>query len=300
MGQAHVRVWWLAKNRLAKQLGAGHGSVELVGRTRNGSSSAEYITWADGGNANRYSYANDVNTYGHEDWMHTIPLRDPNNALSCGLDGEAMQAWWNDIKTQNPSYRLVSKTNNCDGVTVGALLAGGAASYAPEPTKFLYYQGARTLMEWVSDVAASVNVWDSRLRQAKEVLQFPKLTKRNLRLRSQRGLDELPSVAEWKAMSYVRFGRRREQVAKIDQYLTDFWEAERTYTQGAFFVAYYKRMALLRILHQVYLHITLKPNSNRHNAVVDLGTVTLKAVHEQHRKWEESHYGGRVINPLLC
>ena len=305
MGQAHIRVWWLLKNRLvAKQLGAGHGSVELEGQARNGSSrSKEYITWAQGGSSNRYTYENDRRTYGQEDWCCTIPLRDPHNALSCGLDGEAMQAWWNATKTQNPSYRLVSKTNNCDGVTVGALLAGGAASYASRPRNLLYDQGARRLMEWVSEVATSIHDWDGRLREAKETLQCPKLTVRRLMLRSQlrhkRGLDQLPTVAKWKELSYVRFGRRREQVAKIDEYLDDFWKASNRYSEG-FEVAQYKRMALLRILHQVYLHITLKPHSNRHNAVVDLGVVTLKAVHEQHRIWEDSHYRGPVSVPLLC
>ena len=314
MNRAIVRVWWLMstekdqqqqravsfRNQLAISLGAGHGSVEVQ---QNGHS--EYITW--GAQQQNYSflrgvshslsassigvsgtrptyqsdklaYSKDGRTPRREDWAYALPLRDTKKASECGLDGNAMIDWWEQFLADGHNYKVISKTQNCDAVTVGALVAGGADCYAPPPWNLLY-QGAYTLIQWVPKVDEGITTWNNNLSVARQLLTTPELTKRNMYLLSTSGVSQIPTVRQWKRISSVSFGSRKEQIAKIDKYLQQYWEAD---DQSAWTKEAKKRLALLKILHQVYLHMTLKPRSRRHEAVRELGIVCLRVVTETH------------------
>ena len=319
MSEAIVRIWWFGSGTVGRtvaySLGAGHGSVEVL---RNKKAST-YITWAAreprsknwvsqsshssaatsliGVSAgDQYNYDSDKRVYGSkEHFACKIPIRDTrHDAIFCGLDGDAMCEWWRDqLQSGLGRYKLISKKSNCDAVTVRALLAGGADCYATPP-KNIFYQGAWTLMEWVAQIRKNILSMNDGFKRARQLLleagsarlandRFSHVNSSCLAQQDNR--TRIPTVAEWKHRSRVRIGSRHEQIAKIDSCLAEYWNASH---QVAWYESQLKRNALVKILHQVYLHLTLKPNSNRRKAVIELGVTVLAAVMEQNQHFESA------------
>ncbi|MGL4858947.1 MAG: type III secretion system effector BopA family protein [Enterobacteriaceae bacterium] len=67
-----------------------------------------------------------------------LPLRgwqDDNNFTLFGLDEPATKSWWSSMQHKAEQgkigYRYISKDQNCSGVAINALLAGGAETFVP-------------------------------------------------------------------------------------------------------------------------------------------------------------------------
>ncbi len=315
-GEAIVRIWWFGSGgNFFKSMGLGHGSVEVIDLIQG---QTKYMTWASSDDPTRnsgelsYSLASDKNAYGRNnkprdpDQTWSLPLRNPQDVLSCGLDGKHMIEWWRNFKASTTNYRLLSKEKNCDAVTVNALIAGGADSYAKLPAPW-FVMSAAELNQWIPEVRQQIIRWQDHLDAARNLLQQKLqdnlLTSDNLSLHNALTGNNVPTVAEWKRKSSVRIGRRREQILHIDKLLDEYWRVGAgNLTPWQMNVK--KRIILTRILHHVYLHLLKKPTSSRRDAVIYLGVLVINAMkhHDQNARTEykiaySDRYGGPELPP---
>ena len=241
MNYATLYVWHIASGGA---LGISHGAVEV-------DQPPTYITWL--GERFRQSpewlrgwiFQDDAGQFGYvPDHTVKIPLFDAGAPF--GLDGVAMSDWWRMRRLTNPAYHLISKTVNCDGTVVEALLAGGAAAYA-EPPRNILYQGSATLLRWAQLVKQAMADVTDAYRYA-EAGPAPV------------NAGGLWTLAEWKQHS-ARGGMtmRMEQVHKIDKLLEQYHRDDRTGSE---------RFGILcKILVQAVDHLRHKPHSDRRPAV---------------------------------
>jgi hypothetical protein len=84
-------------------------------------------------------------------------------------------------------------------------------------------------------------------------------------------LAELPTVAEWKAMSKVAIGARKEQILNIDRALATYclhkWPDDNDFSEASRLVRDEKAASLCTIFREAAEHAALKPTSGRKHAV---------------------------------
>jgi hypothetical protein len=279
LGLITLPFWLVQGRRPQKAFGFGHASLQVPGR---------YISW--GGAA---SEQDDTANYKIQPETYQIPLMDGDTMF--GLKGQAITQWY-DNWAQNPSYNLVTR-NCCDCVT-GALTAGGGLYFSQIGTKWLGYDGARTVSSWgqrIRDKVTEMNAnWRACWAAAKPVIERGRASAGRLntddlysvmpqRAAAQLGnqmveLDRvkwttIPTLAEWKKRSSVLIGYRKEQILKMDQ-LLEVYDRIRNNDPGLRDMrAFYEKANTLKALVLwASDHIRSKPNSDRKDAVLPLAS----------------------------
>ncbi len=265
-----VRIWWF---RYSGLLGGGHGSVEVPAST--GRHRAAYITWnGEQGFGCSPALGDDQRTYGTtpSQTFHA-PLRNSDDPESCGLDGDAMVTWFNgrlngDLGPRH--YSLLSRRHNCDGVSIHSLIEGGGGVYAEPPFSRMWHD-AYQLRSFIRQIVNGVTSAETAIANRRTSL-------RGLDdgTYARTGLRSIPTLENWRTQTSTLRGNRGTQVGRIDQLLEQYHQTSSTQRNGPALRA----KILKRILHAVYVHHALKPNSRRRQAVDDLGRIVIEALRE--------------------
>jgi len=199
-------------------------------------------------------------------------------ANTLGIDTEKIFYWWKSYagrvtrQRQNPSlpktkelanqYEKVSTHLNCAGTVYLALRVGGA-TYFKGRTFTRLYSTPDGVLAWAKTVATTIEELN-RAAEANAVISrsqrmdFERKVGRNVK----HSLD-LPTLMEWKDISYVGImARRKEQIAVIDQQLAIYHRLhwiDRSIAE--------KARALDNIMRAAEEHARLKPKSDRSHAV---------------------------------
>jgi len=232
-----------------------------------------------GGQADRTSLVLAAGTvYQPPTEMFTLPGL---TETALGIDTEKIFYWWKSYagrvtrQKRNPllpktkelanRYERVSTHLNCAGTVYLALRVGGA-SYFKGRTFTRLYSTPEGVLSWAKKVAATIDELNraAAANQVTSQSQRKKFEQKVGARKMQRHPDDLPSLEEWKAISYVGImARRKEQIAVIDQQLELYHRHQWIYEHG---IAP-KAQALDNIMRAAEEHARLKPKSDRSHAV---------------------------------
>lgn len=243
---------------------AGHSALRLPDGT--------YITWLDGEDqeliaGGRWLSTNDAARFGHHSVWIRIPVRFGD--VHCGLDAEAIRAWWERHRATLHSYRAISKTRSSHGVVVQALCAGRAELYTKSPVNIVY-QGTATLETWARALAARIQERQQLFAKAMGDLLngLPYWMPNVVGAHSA----DVMTLDAWKRASTAgAMAVRREQVAAIDALLPAY-HANPQVQERLF--------ALYDILALTVEHLEKKPQSPRRPGVLALGRQVYDKIQE--------------------
>lgn len=211
--------------------------------------------------------------------MKVVAVTPTDNVF--GINVDTIARWWKHLLSLPPGhprrrYGMFSTEQNCCGVVVQALLKGGLGAYVDPPENFIY-QGARTLLSWVRRAVDEINKMNQESQKVAIMIQgMPPLLPQEVRM---------PTLDEWKSMSslkkWYQFGRRIEQVARIDTLIPKYHQA----------VAQNDSKEMLRNLveihAQVFSHLVLKPDSNRREGVMKLGQIVRALLQKNQAQYQQ-------------
>ncbi len=201
-----------------------------------------------------------------------------------GVDTDKIFYWWKsfageaalqqyerqnfqNVKAPEVPVRLkyvgASRYRNCCGTVYLALRVGGA-TYFESRTHTRFVATPRGVLEWAKQVRASIENINragtlTSANNANARAKFCAKIGRN----TQRNPNDLPTLEEWKKLSYVGpFARRKEQIAVMDRELQAYhssnWDGDDQYR---------KARALHNIMRAAEDHARTKPLSDRSHAV---------------------------------
>lgn len=230
------------------------------------------------------------------DLMCEIPAIDTTGGTRLGLDVERIYHWWMGFDAGSAGLNLqaragvpgaravpwkrVSTSRNCCSVVYRALTIGGASYYRSKWFKSVYLTPKEVFSytEKLADTIAELNRSNGAIAQSMAELgaKLKGLTVSGVNV-------ELPTFAEWIAMSKVKAGlltgkaSRKEQIALIDRALQDYheagpWPGDDDYDEDAIYWRDKKAASLCLIIGQASTHAALKPKSDRRHAVAALLT----------------------------
>ncbi len=202
-------------------------------------------------------------------------------ANQLGIDTEKIFHWWksyagklamqsklsgvrrDDWNARN-RYKTVSGYLNCCGTVYLALRVGGATYFRGRSHKRLYAT-PEGVLEWGKEVKTAIEDLNragatTKARYESKRAEFERKIGRN----QQRQRDDLPTLEEWKGISYVGvMARRKDQIADMDRELQVYhhlsWENAVNIER--------KSRALCNIMRAAEEHARLKPMSDRSHAV---------------------------------
>lgn len=220
----------------------------------------------------------------------------PKTCRSVGLNVYRMICWWNMFcAAPERFYRYISAHHNCVSVVLSALEAGGIHLFADKkfkrgsylvPKDILSYlreaehrmQGINIcLPEYLDNIANPDYEPETRGqrridKKMHELIDDPLMQSVQVETLGNTGSSpvfDLWSMEDWKAASYVKLGRRKEQVLAIDAYLKEYHQLGVFSTARPF--AYHRKVILLdNILTKAHEHMAAKTNSDRGEAVFQL------------------------------
>jgi hypothetical protein len=225
-----------------------------------------------------------------------IPAIDATGGTQLGLDVERIYHWWMGFEAATKGvnaqakakvagaraipWKKVSTTRNCCSVVYRALTIGGASYYRSKWRKSVYLTPPEVFSyaERLCDTIAELNRTNGAI--ARSMVELGAKLKG---LTVSAPNVELPTVAEWVAMSKVKAGlltgkaSRKEQIALIDRALQDYhmagpWPGDDDYDEDAIQTRDTKAANLCLIIGQASTHAALKPKSDRRHAVAALLT----------------------------
>jgi hypothetical protein len=276
--------------------GLGHAALQL--RTATGKE--YYITWLAGGKGpkkaafpssngtaslrvqmgGKWTLNEDkkmMKRYGmaEPNWTIELPAlvfkrRKGRSFLHHGVDVEQIVQFWENRRLTMESYTLLSTKENCTGCVVEALRAGGLDNYLKHPNNW-FVQDARTLLTWANGAMERIKLANERQQKIDSMMET--LVAKHLDWVGQIGtnlIGTIPSLQEWKTesdqkLSFRAVARRIEQVKRLDRLIEEYHKTnDRLIRLGC----------LVKMLTQIALHLTLKPNSDRRLAVERLGVRT--------------------------
>ena len=242
-----------------------------------------------------------------DDWMQKpqhiidIPSFDDRNLQNgqqvIGLCEANMRDWWrlysNTVINRNThhQYEFVSNKFNCSAVAMACLVAGGSSGFV-KPDKAWFYYTPNDIRDYAFDLRRRLNEMNAQATQINAQLLAQYRSYQPAR-RQVGGIDYLHRTlagdarvfdiwteADWRQESgrNVFIGRRKEQVAAIDTQIRDYWSRGQEWDDTNYV---YKSMALAEILTQVQDHIIKKPNSDRSDAVLKLGSQCMMVVKDR-------------------
>jgi hypothetical protein len=283
LGLVTLPFWLIQGRRPQKAFGFGHASLHVPGAP------STYISWGGA-----VDVAGDTQNYGIQPEEVEIPLADADTPF--GLRGAAIADWYRNDWSRNPSYNLA--TRNCCDCAVGALTMGGGLYYSPIGTKWLGYDGARTVLSWgqrIRDRVVEMNRnWQQHWVDAKAMIEegrttagrvdvddlhsiLPPQAARAVGARVQQADRQkwwtVPTLTEWKKRSAVLVGARKEQVLKMDQLLQDYDGVRNTDPGLRDIRVFHRKASLLKTLVMWSAdHLCSKRTSDRRGAVLPLAS----------------------------
>jgi len=206
---------------------------------------------------------------------------------SLGLQMNRIVDWCLAFKhSEDFNYKYISTSNNCAGVAVRALAAGGADAFAAVggcSGKSSIYFTPNDAEVWAKAVSAGiqrVNAWLATLN-----FYGPKETVFG---------NHLPTVAQWKTASHKSFSFRGRETRGVDDALGVWHACKEGKDTKSFPTAF---GALVQLIQHSFMHMQKDPKSERNEAYRQLARAILLEV--QHlaqispRPWTEtSFYGG--------
>jgi hypothetical protein len=298
MAEATVHVWMMQRQNFGtgvqRTLGVGHAALRLI--TEN--NQKHYITWSAKGHPlfdkqgnlqfvkprykglgkekfgydkgfeedqdNMYQFFGDNGTTGNEsnlpDYTINLPtLSVSRNGFSFGVAVNRIESFWGN-RLQEPNYSFLSKKLNCTGCVAEALKAGGLGCFV-EKENNLFVQDARTLRVWAQKGAEKLDSLNKQQTSINAVMEMWSQKYPNLL-----GAG-VPSFQDWKRDSdaKVKFGsfaQRKDQIAKLDFLIRNYPNAQSNLSRFTY---------LIKMQCEIYSHFINKPNSDRKEAVRDLG-----------------------------
>jgi len=227
-----------------------------------------------------------------------IPTIDDNGSditeNKVGLCEANLKSWWNlriDSKGTSQSwgikpyyrFKLISKKYNCASVATAALLAGGSGLFlkpgkpffAISPVDVLQY--ARKLQRKITKINAILQTLQSHAMAEYQNFRQSRYVENALIN------GDIWTPEAWRQASAVAIGRRKEQVAQIDQLLQQYW------AKGPWspYNSVDKQSFLEEILLQIQDHILHKPQSDRRVAILKLGVQVQLKLDQIARRAEE-------------
>ncbi len=207
-----------------------------------------------------------------------------NSGFEYGVDAEMIARWWNTKLKMEPgdTKRRFSKFStefNCVSIVMEGLLFGGLGCYAPIPKNWMY-NSAKDLNRWVLAATSEIIRLNN---QNHDPVIYQNIFRKAIIFAL--GTEDLSKFEEWKSDSnkkiYNPLARRLQQVANIDQLIKEYHAiAPNTHEMN-------RESILLRIYNNAITHLTLKPNSDRRDAVLD---IAIKALGVFLRKRKDKAY----------
>ena len=207
-----------------------------------------------------------------------------NRPTSLGIQMNRIVDWCLDFReSEDFNYQYISTSNNCAGVAVRALAAGGADAFAAIggcSGKSSIYFTPNDAEVWAKAVAAGiqrVNAWLSTLN-----FYSPK--------ESRWGLD-MPTVAEWKAASHKSFSFRGSETRGVDNALAVWHACQQGKDPKSFPKAF---GALVQLIQHTFMHMQKDPNSGRNEAYRQLARAILEEVKHlaqiSNKSWSDTSF----------
>ena len=224
-----------------------------------------------------------------------IPTIDDNGRditdANVGLCETNLKSWW-DIRSDvsgnsaargvRPYYRfkLISKKYNCASVVTAALLASGCGLFV-KPSKPLFAISPVDVLDYARKLQRKIIGINVRLAtiQGQNLADFRKFRQDRYQTNALSDND-IWTFEAWRQASAVSgIARRKEQVARIDQLIQQYW------ARGAWsrYTSADKESLLEEILVQIQDHILQKPQSDRRVAVLKLGVQVRAKLDERTR-----------------
>lgn len=219
-----------------------------------------------------------------------------------GVDVDRIFYWWRSYGmrgmcgdeqnqgrgTPRPQFKVLSARNNCAGTTALALIVGGASYFKSRVRQYRVStpKGVRDWAKEVRDAALEIN----RAKALSVKYELNEARKKRTALASktknikQQNPKDLPTLQEWKDISYVGpLARRKEQIAAIDNALRQYheianWDAGHDDK---------KALLLDEIIRQAENHAITKPASDRLHAVTYMLAQAWKVLDERLRQFKE-------------
>jgi hypothetical protein len=232
-----------------------------------------------------------------------------NGIQQLGLCEDNLRDWWKiysskelDKRNVHHQYKFVSTRFNCASVAMAGLLVAGCKLFSAPADAWFYYSpnDVRDYAEKVRTKIGRVNNQAGQI-QAGILGEYRKYMPQT---RQQYGVDYLYNTGgqsrrvvdiwrteEWRRQSAVRIGRRKEQVARIDDLMVRYWAEGDEWTPANVLG---KVTLLADILIQVQDHLIQKPKSDRREAVLKLGSQCIMVV--RHRATDYQDYIDNFIN----
>jgi len=210
----------------------------------------------------------------------------PNQITSLGLQINRIVDWCKKFfNSPDFNYKYISSTNNCSGVAVRALSAGGADAFAVVggcSRKSSIYFTPNDAEDWANSVAVGiqrVNEWLQSLNNEKS---------------SASPWRYLPTVDEWKTASHKSLSFRGSETRGVDEALAVWHENSKGWDEPDKFTKGFG--ALVSVIQHTHMHMLKDPNSARNGAYKDLARSILSVVKLLAQKaaddWDISSYYG--------
>lgn len=208
-----------------------------------------------------------------------------------GLCESNLKSWWeirSDVNGNSASrgvrpyyrFKLISKKYNCASVVTAALLASGCGLFL-KPSKPLFAISPVDVLEYARKLQRKIIGINTRLTmiQDQNLAEFRKFRQDRYQTNALINND-IWTFEDWRQASAVSgIARRKEQVARIDQLIQQYW-ARGTWSR---YTKVEKEALLEEILIQIQDHILQKPQSDRRVAVLKLGVQVRAKLEERTR-----------------
>lgn len=203
---------------------------------------------------------------------------DEHGPLRFGLIEENIKIWWRIYNARyyrniRHRFELRSREYNCASIVMAALTAGGSRVY--NKSDYYFYYTPNNIQDYAIDLQFELRKMN---REANLILNQNLAIRTDLRRKSK----EIWNEAIWKEESdrNVWFGRRKEQIAEIDNALRQYWACGDDWQD---YNREIKSDSLRRIINSVQDHIIQKPRSDRREAVLTLGSQCLDVMAEKNQ-----------------
>ncbi|WP_431285739.1 hypothetical protein ACQW02_13400 [Humitalea sp. 24SJ18S-53] len=193
----------------------------------------------------------------------TLPALAGMRATSLGINMNKVVDWAIAFKASPEfNYTYISKSNNCSGVAVRAMCAGGADAFGAiggNPSKGTLYMTPNDAQTWGRAVASGIQLVNQMLATINgRVAALPMV-----------GVD-LPTVESWKTTSAVSWTRRGTETRAIDAALA-------VYHANTWATDYPKKFAaLVTMISNIEKH--MKTPGGRDAAYLQLGRAIIHVV----------------------
>lgn len=187
-----------------------------------------------------------------------------------GLSTRRMGDWWGQYKATQPHYRAISRTNNCAGVAIMGLVAGGSEAILPAPTIMIYAEPLQ-VDQYAQDLLKEMTALEAMVRDIRtDTIALTKEGKVDV-TKADGMVDGLWPLATWKSKSALgalqfRSGTVRDMDDAVEAFHKANWKDK--------FVQRYT--ALVKLIRAIHKHRQEKPESKRSEGIITLAEQAIK------------------------